>query len=155
MKFVPCGIYYTHFYQEPKGHLLSILPTTNLFTHLHIHPSIPPSLPSSIHLNNLPRSFPPSISFLSSFHPSIHPSEYPPKHSSFCLSIPPPIRLSVHPFTHLLGHLPPHPIMNTRIKHFLPSRHCARHCCDLTLSDIWIPPSRNLLSRGGNKQANT
>lgn len=79
--------------------------------------------------------------------PVIHPSIHPSIHLS--------IYSSIHPFVHLLVHLSTHaPIINVFIEHFLASRHWVKHCCDLTLNNLWILPSRNLHSRERDEQVN-
>ena len=94
-----------------------------------------------------PGTFLPIYVSIPSFQLSIHPSIHPSKHSSVHLFI----HLSIHPFVHLSTHAP---IINVFIKHFPASRHCVKHCCDLTLNNLWILPSRNLHSREREEQVN-
>lgn len=126
---VSCGIsYYLHLNQGLKVQLSSILPTTNLLTHLCIHPILSVLYPS-IHPTN-------QISMQTSIYPSIYSSVHPSNQPS------------IHtPIVYLSAHTP---ILNIFIEHFLASRHC----WDLTWNNIWIPPSRNLYSRGGDTQVN-
>lgn len=105
-----------------------------------MYPYHPSSYPS-IHASKYPFKH-------SSIDLSVHPSKYPSKHSSVCPLIYPFIHLSIHPLVHLLVHLSTYtPIINVFIEHFPASRHCARHRCDLSLNNLWIPLSRNLHSR--------